>query len=174
MLWSQLSCGVSYGGRIRWRPPNNHIMFVPRTLVIPPRFASPQNGVYLLFLSLSSLFFSFFPWKARGRERNFLPSGNYTLCGYLPTPACTRLIYFFLRSQALSPLEVASRSSLLALAVESGNIPPEGTFTSVDASANFGTPRTFCCGTIIGNVPFSIFRTFSLDRSGVDSFLTNI
>lgn len=56
MLWSQFSCGVSYGGKIWRRPSNDHIMFVPRVLLIALRFLSPRMRVSL-FLS-SSLPFS--------------------------------------------------------------------------------------------------------------------
>jgi len=130
-------------------------------IVIMDRSSSIGNP-FFFSLSLSlSLFLSLRLFFGKGEIEREFSTWRKLYALWLPTLACTRLIYFFLRSRALSPLEVASRSSLLALTVESGNIPPESTFTNVDASANFGALRTFCCGTIIGNVPFSISRTFS-------------
>lgn len=65
-----------------------------------------------------------------------------------------------MRARTLSPPGVAeSRSSLLVLAVKSGNIPPEGSFTNVDASASLGATRTFRYGTVTTANPFRVCAT---------------
>lgn len=75
-LWPQFSYEVSYGGRIQWRPSNNYIMFVPRALVITPRFASSRtectfSSFSLLFSFSSHCFFLEKGGGEREREKIF-------------------------------------------------------------------------------------------------------
>lgn len=98
--------------------------------------------------------------------KNFPTYRNYTLRSYLrdavqSTPARTRLIYFFLHARTLSPPEVAeSRSSLLVLAVKSGNTPPKSTFATGESKrdANFSLRNCYMTN------PLRLCHT-SLDRS---------
>lgn len=121
----------------------------------------PERPFLHFFFSLS------FP-PPLGREKIFYLAEIIRSAATYARPHAINL-FLLARARALSPPEVASRSSLLALAVESGNIPLEGTIASVDASANLGAPRTFCCANII----VFHFLSPSLFLASASGFLPN-
>jgi len=177
----QSSCGVSYGRRIRRRPLNDHIMFVPQTLVSAPRFASLEGSHVFLFLSFSlsflpslslSLSLSLFLSRNREREKIFYLA---EIIRSVATYARLHAINLFLLALAniipsrdRIPVIATSFSSWIRKYLSGEHFRERWHECELDA------PRTFCWRTIIGSVPFSISHFLSIwIRAFFDKYLKN-